>query len=113
MSDTPAIRLKDRLRADMKDALKGKRMEELSLLRGLLAALDNAEAPPISAEARQGMAGPSEIDRLQLDHSQVAAIVGREIQAREQACAEWAKLGRPDEVAMLTRQIALARRYLG
>lgn len=113
MTTAHAVLFKARLKAGLKHAMIGKRAAEVSLLRGLIAAIDNAEAPPLAPEGRQGMGGPSEIDRLQLGQAEIAAVVQGEIAALEQAAAEMLALGQADRAEVLIAQAAFARQFLG
>jgi len=105
------------LRAELKRALVARRGHEIAVLRETLAAIDNAEAPPATAappgEASAVFAGgirglgAGEVARLQLTPEAVAAIIGREIDDRKRAAAEYLALGRQDEAAVLAAQIEL------
>lgn len=113
MPGTPAKELKERLRTDLKDALKAGRKDEVSLLRALLAAIDNAEAPPrTDAELRYDPAAASEIERLDLLPGQLRRLLLDESEARMQGAAEMERIGRPDRAAALEAEAQLVRRYL-
>lgn len=109
--------MKARMRADLREAMKGGRADEARLIRDLIAALDNAEAPPLPVEnsvvqQHQFQAGSAEVERLWLDASDVRAILFREIEERESAAAEFSRLARHDHAAALRNQAAMARRYV-
>jgi hypothetical protein len=117
MSGNAAESLKNRLRTDLRAAMVGKRKAEISLLRALLAAIDNAEAPAQSAEqVKAGMRsfgeGTAEVGRLTLMPEQLAALLAREIASRELAAAEMASHGQTDRAQLLRDEAALAKRYL-
>ncbi len=105
------------LRAELKRFLIARRTHEAAVLREILAAIDNAEAPPVTAapsgEASAVFAGgvrglgAGEVARIQLSPAAVAAIIGREIEDRKHAAAEYSALNRQDEAAVLTVQIEL------
>src|SRR5690606_1435508 len=103
MTDNHAKAMKARMRGDLAAALKARRMEEIAVLRGVLAAIDNAEAPALAAIAGQ----PAEIDRLALTAAEVRAVLQREIRERESAAAELAALGQGERAAALLRQAAI------
>ena len=114
MPDSPAKELKDRLRADLKDALKAGRKAEMSLLRSLLAAIDNAEAPPrTDAELRYDPNAASEIARLELSAAQLAAVLAHERAVREQAAGQMDRAGRTGAAQDLRAEAAIIGRYSG
>ena len=113
MPDSPAKQLKNRLRADLKEALKAGRKAEMSLLRALLAAIDNAEAPPrTDTELRYDPDAASEIARLDLSPEQLQRLLLDETAARDHGAAEMERVGRPDRAAALRAEAQLIRRYL-
>ncbi len=119
VGDTPAEALKQRLRGDLKAALTKRDAATAATLRTVIAAIDNAEAPPlaersISAETAAAAAPRSaEIERLLLSRADLAHILEAEIAERESAAIEMEKLGRSDRAAALRDEALLARRYLG
>lgn len=109
--------MKLRLRGDLRDALRGGRGDEAKLVRSLIAALDNGEAPPLQADHKidhtlQFASGNAEIGRLDLDAEAVGAIIAGEIAEREQAAAEMERLGQHAAAQALRAEMALASRYL-
>ena len=117
MSRDAARDMKVRMRTDLTEAMKGKRADEARLLRALVAALDNAEAPALqpgrsASEQHRFQDGSAEIERLKLDPAQVRAIRMKEIEEREQAADEMSRLARPDRADALRAEARMARRYL-
>lgn len=117
MTEDAGAWMKARLRADLVAALKGGRKSETALLRGLIAAIDNAEAVPLSTDQGSVMPrafqdGSAEVERALLGAAQVRDILIREIAARDQAAAEFARLGDAERAAVLRAEAAAARRYL-
>lgn len=109
--------MKPRLRADLRAALKGGRLQEAKLVRVLIAAIDNAEAPParadrLLAEPHQFREGSAEVERLSLSRAQIRTILLAEIQEREDAASEMDRVARPDQAEMLRNEVRLARRYV-
>lgn len=104
------------LRARLRAALGAKDKSALTVLRETLAAIDNAEAPPVrdapsSASSDSGPfagsagnVGAGEIERLSLSPEAVISIVEREIRERREAVAEYLRLGRRDEADTLSSQ---------
>lgn len=101
--------MKARMRSDMVEAIKAKRPEDTAILRILLAAIDNAEAPPLESAVppRSG-----EVARLALTGREVEAILLEEAAGCEQAAAKLALLGQRERADILRRQAVLARRYI-
>jgi len=109
--------MKLRLRGDLRDAMRGGRSDEAKLVRSLIAALDNAEAPPLQADHKtdhtlQFASGKAEIGRLDLDDKAVGAIIAGEIAERELAVTEMERLGQTEAARALRAEMALASRYL-
>lgn len=115
---TPAAdTLKARIRSDLTSAMKARDSAQASLLRVLLAALDNAEAVPIgTAHERyqeRAFGDPSaEVPRLVLSVEDVTALVAREQAEREAAAADFERLGRPNDAARLQQEAGWIARYL-
>ena len=117
MSEDAGARMKARLRADLIPAMKGGRMREVALLRDLMAAIDNAEAVPVREErtsvVRHAFAsGSAEVERRALSADQVRDLLLREIEAREQAAAELARVGQVERADGLRADVLAAKRYI-
>ncbi len=114
MTSSAATHLKARLRTDLAGALSARRTQEARVLRLLVAALDNAEAVPITDEQRARLVaqGITELPRLALDQAAAHALLLAEIAERTANAATYDQAGRPDEAARLHAQIAVIRRYL-
>jgi uncharacterized protein YqeY len=109
--------LKDRLRADLRVAMKAGASRDASVIRALVAALDNAEAPPVrkDPDAALGYAfasGAAEVERLLLGEADVRRVLLAEIAEREAAADEMRRLAQADRAAALDAEIAVAKRYL-
>ncbi|MDH7795509.1 MULTISPECIES: GatB/YqeY domain-containing protein [unclassified Beijerinckia] len=109
--------MKIRLRADLRAAMKDRRADEAKLIRTLVAAIDNAEAPPLRADERAADQhrfndGTAEVERLSLGRAQVQAILMTEIQERERAAAEMDHLERTDRADALRAEVMIAKRYV-
>jgi hypothetical protein len=111
-----AVRLKERLRADLKIALKERQASTASVLRTLIAALDNAEA--VTGDGIQNNTQPrafgdpsGEIARLTLDDAAVDTLLAHEIDTRLSAAADYERHGRTDEADRLRAEAELIGRY--
>jgi uncharacterized protein len=112
-----AATMKDRLRADLRAAMKDKRSGEAKVIRSLVAAIDNAEAPPTQKEEtgptlHRFRSGSAEVERLRLDSAQVRQVLLVEIRERELAAAELERLEKTDRAAVLRAEILIAKRYI-
>lgn len=106
---------KTTLRAALKEALRTRNAPASAVLREVLAALDNAEAPAAStagaplvegtiAGSTRGL-GSGEVPRLALTPEEVSAIIEREVQERRDAVALYVSLGKNDEANALRAQL--------
>ena len=109
--------MKARLRVDLRTAMKEGRTNEAKLIRGLVAAIDNAEAPPLGANQRvtdqhRFHDGSAEVERLSLNPAQVRAVLVAEMQEREGAVAELNRVNKLDRAEALQAETLLVRRYI-
>jgi hypothetical protein len=112
-----ATAIKYRIRGDLTAAMKARRNEETSLLRVLLAALDNAEAIAIGTAhdryQERKFGDPSvEAPRRVLSDAEVRDLLLRESAERDAAAHEFERLGGRKEVGRLRNEISLIARYL-
>ena len=117
MTGDAAHAMKIRLRADLRAAMKEGRSDEARLIRALVAAIDNAEAPPLRAGQRatdqhRFYDGSAEVERLSLNSAQVRAVLVAEMQERERAAAEMNRVHRSDRANALHAETLLVRRYI-
>jgi uncharacterized protein YqeY len=111
------------LRDGLKAALKSRDRTAIAALRSALAAIDNAEAIPVSqsvdttignehvAGAALGL-GAAEAPRRNLTEADLRSIVENEIQERTAAAAEYEGLGRTEHAEQLRAEAAVLRRHL-
>jgi uncharacterized protein YqeY len=109
--------MKARLRADLLSAMKARRTAETKLLRALVATIDNAEAPSLDPDRKASdqhrfSDGSAEIDRLDLDAETIRTILTAEMEEREKAAAEMARLNRQDRADTLLAEALIVRRYI-
>lgn len=102
--------IKTRMRADLLTAMKDKRSDDMRTIRALIAAIDNAEAPPMSTARTRS--GSSEAERLRLSDADVHNVLSAELRERETAAAEMEKLGATDRANELRTEVLVTRRYL-
>jgi uncharacterized protein len=116
-AENATISLRSRLRSDLRDAMKARRPREVQVIRELLAAIDNAEAPaihagPVSLERHQFLRGSAEVERMVLGPAQVRALMEGEVARRERAAIEFEVLGELERADELRSEVVLAKRYL-
>jgi uncharacterized protein YqeY len=117
MSEDAGSDMKARLRANLRSAMKEGKTAEARLIRALIAAIDNAEAPAIPKEhmtpVRHDLpAHSAEVERLLLNSSDVRQVLLREVHERECAAAELKHLQQIDRAEALRAEALLARRYI-
>ena len=117
MGQDAGLEMKTWMRADLRAAMKESRGGDARLIRSLIAAIDNTEAPPAragsgAAEQHRFLSGSAEVERLSLDAEQVRAILLAEIEERKQAAAEMDRLDRPDRADAIRAEARLAAVYL-
>jgi len=88
--------LKDRVTADMKEAMRAKQADRLSTIRMLLAACKQKEVD----------------ERIELDDAAVIGIVDKLIKQRKDSVAAFAQGGRSDLVDKETAEIAVLEAYM-
>jgi len=117
MSEDAGSDMKARLRTDLRTAMKDRCIVEAKVIRALVAAIDNAEAPP----ARAGQSalihhpfrsGSAEVERLLLSRTQVRDVLLAEIHERERAAAELERLEMIDRAEALRAEALVAKRYI-
>lgn len=116
MADTAGRDMKAQLRGDLLVAMKGRQVMDAKVIRALIAAIDNAEAPPaVAAPAltqHQFASGSAEVKRLVLNPAQVQAIVLADVAEREQAAAQMDRLGQTARAEELRAEALVAGRYV-
>ena len=98
------------LRAALKDAMRARQQQKVSVLRETLAAIDNAEAADASAAPRVehgviagGVAGlgAGEVARRSLTPEEVRALIEHELRERREAQATYGALGQHERAMTL------------
>ena len=103
----------EQLQADLKTAMRARDQAAVRAIRSALAAIANAEAPPIELGGRAGMdEAPTEHDRLVLTDADHHRIVAAEVADRHAAAAEYDAVGQPDAAAAVRAELAALQPYL-
>jgi uncharacterized protein YqeY len=109
-----AAGLKERLRADLKGALQARESGKVSVVRTLIAALDNAEAVEVEQGPYHSRAfgdPGGEVARRELDVCAIHAVLEREAASRVAAAEGYERHGRPEDAARLRAEAALVQSY--
>jgi uncharacterized protein YqeY len=107
--------LREQMKADLTQAMKARQSATVATLRSVLAAIDNAEAIPVSESAFPVEPVPGqrhEAPRKILSVEDIHQIVQKEIDERCRASAKYATLGLQAEAARLQTAAALLATYL-
>lgn len=120
----PSEAMRARLREDLRAAMKARDAVTTSVLRGLIATIDNAQAvaapaaSPTPVGGSQWVAGSSafgtgEVARRTLDAGEVDALLQGEAAKRLSLAAEMDGYGRAEDAARARAEAAIAQRYVG
>jgi uncharacterized protein len=111
--------LPGRLRHDLIEAMKAGDRPAVAALRQALAAIGNAEAPPVtpvpllrSVPTEPEVGRLVEHERLALSTADVERILRAEVAERDAAATEYLRVGRPDEAASVAAEARVLRAYL-
>jgi uncharacterized protein YqeY len=100
------VTLKERLNADLRDAMRAGDDTRKSTLRLLLTAVHNAEIPPEKDEASDGP------QRMELNDDAVLDIVRRQVKQRHDSMEAYRKANRPDLVAIEEAELGVLTTYM-
>jgi uncharacterized protein YqeY len=104
--------LTERLQTDLVAAMKLRDAARVTVLRTTLAAIANAEAPPIDSAPLYSRPGTTEHSRLHLTAADLNAIIEREIAARHESIADYRSVGATQPAAVLEAEVAVLQTYL-
>ena len=99
--------LVDHMTATLRDAMKVRDRVAVSALRTALAAVANAGAAPIDSAPSEVQGRLVEHARVELSESEIAAIVGKQIDDRRHTITQLEGRGQHDEVARLGGEVAV------
>lgn len=107
----------DRMKADLRSAMLARQTEQVSVLRALIAAVDNSQAVPVGEMhdkyAVRAFGDKSvEVPRRALSIADLRAILVDEIAGRQSAADEYVRVNRPDAAERLVREAGIIDRYL-
>lgn len=105
------------LKADLRTAMRERKAAAVTTLRGLISAIDNAQAVPVGDRHDTYVFhafGDSavEVPRRALSRDDIREVVEAEIRIRNDAAADYRRLGRDDKAQELTDEVEILSRYL-
>ncbi len=108
------VELRKRMSNDLRAAMKKRDKAAVSLLRTLMAALDNAEAVTVDLSTLPKVATTEryEVPRKELTSAEVQQLLERELAERQRAHAGYVALGLDDEATRMQTEIELVASYL-
>lgn len=108
------MQLRERMKADLRQAMKARQSATVATLRSALAAIDNAEAVPVDDQTPiiPLVTHSPDVPRKVLSAADIRAILQKEVDERRAASAEYAHLGQTAEAERLTVAAELIASYL-
>ncbi len=105
--------LRERIQADLAEAMRARDETRKSTLRMLLSAIKNAEIRTAPAGASdEELARMAELPPLLLDDAAVLAIIQKQIKQRRESIEQFRKAGRQDLVDRESAEVAVLETYL-
>ncbi len=105
--------LRERIQADLAEAMRARDETRKSTLRMLLSAIKNAEIRTAPAGASdEELARMAELPPLLLDDDAVLAIIQKQIKQRRESIEQFRKAGRQDLVDRESAEVAVLETYL-
>lgn len=114
--EPPAVVLTDRMRQDLKVAMRERDQVRVRALRTAMGAIANAEAPPAATDARSSTDEPDvgrlvEHRRLELSADDLDRILRDEVADREDTARQFEANGRAEEAAVVRAEAAVIDGY--
>jgi uncharacterized protein YqeY len=109
----PADLVRDRLQADLREAMRARDRPRTSVIRTALAALANAEAVEAQPVAMADGLYAAEVERRPLTDADIRRVLDEVRDDLVQSADELAELGRGDEAEGLRVQAGILAGYMG
>ena len=110
--DSVQIVWEERLKADLRIAVKARQNSTIRAIRSMLAAIDNAGAVELDESLTPTVGTSGDVPRRILSEEQVQEILHREAENRRSAIATYERLRRQEEADRLRAELAVFGRYL-
>lgn len=112
----PAVALTDRMRDDLKAAMRERDQTRVRAIRTAMGAIANAEAPPIGTDARRSSDEPVvgqlvEHVRTELTDADLQQILAAEVADRHDTAEQFEAHGRAEEAAQVRAEAEVIDRY--
>ena len=102
----------DRMRSDLRDAMRARDRDTVTALRTALAAVANAEAPPDDGSYEETHGRLVDHQRLVLTGADVTRILREQVADRHDTIERIGPGGPADAIAALRAEIAVLERYV-
>jgi len=99
--------LRDRVQADLADAMRARDETRKTALRMLITAIRNAEIPPAPEEESE-----TPIDRAALSDEQVVAVIQKQVKQRRDSIDQFRKAKREDLASREEAELVVLQTYL-
>jgi uncharacterized protein YqeY len=109
----PKIPLSERLKADLRMAMKEREQVRVVTLRTMISALDNATAVEVDASLVPLQGRTPDVPRKELSEQEEVDILRREADGRRSALRQYESLGKADVAARLQAELEVFSLYLG
>jgi uncharacterized protein YqeY len=108
------MQLREQMKRDLVQAMKARQTATVATLRSALAAIDNAEAVPVDETTPiiPFVTQRPDVPRKVLSDADIQEILQKEVDERNAASAEYARLGQSTEAERLQASAALIANYL-
>ncbi len=103
---------RERLKADLKKAMKARESQTVTVLRSLLAAIDNAEAVELGTSSSFVIGRANDVPRKALSEAQIREVLRGEVEELQTAVAEYERLGKLEEAETLSKALDVASGYV-
>jgi hypothetical protein len=104
--------MRDRIRADLTNAIRSRDRPRINVLRSALSAIDNAGAVA-ATDSSEGTVGYADVARRSLDEAEVMGLIADEMSERETSAGHYLELGLTDQARRLREEADILRAYLG
>jgi uncharacterized protein YqeY len=106
------MQLVDRLKADLRSAMKARDNIRIATLRMIVSALDNATAVEVDTSYVPLVGLTPDVPRRELSDAQQRAILHQEADGRRNALRRYQELGKSDEAERMRAELAVLTPYL-
>lgn len=104
--------IRQRMRTELKRAMQARDKHQITMLRSLLSAVDNAEAVDAPTGPVPITGHTPDVPRRQLSEEQIIAILQREADEHRAALAKYEQLGQAEEAARLRAELDVVESLL-